>query len=253
MGSVSAADLVSVWERALARPPVDQALVLLSLASPGSSLEDMAELSIGERDGRLLTLREQLFGRQVDCVARCPQCGQRLELTCDVDDLRRPAPALPHESRGELALIKDGYLVRFRVPNSADLASASGLAAPEAAREHLLGRCIQSVVRPDDDVDVEGADGQHLPASVTEAIVARMSEADPQSDTRLAVTCPDCHHHWVALFDIAGYLMREVDDWVVHVLREVHTLARAYGWREADILAMTPARRQVYLALAAEA
>ena len=102
-----------------------------------------------------------------------------------------------------------------------------------------------------DDGDADEARGRRLPATVAEAIVTRMSEADPQSDTRLAVSCPDCHHQWVALFDIAGYLMREVHDWVVHVLREVHTLARAYGWREADILAMTPARRQAYLELAA--
>ena len=31
------------------------------------------------------------------------------------------------------------------------------------------------------------------------------------------------------------------------LLREVHFLARAYGWREADILAMSARRRQAYL------
>jgi hypothetical protein len=30
-------------------------------------------------------------------------------------------------------------------------------------------------------------------------------------------------------------------------LNEVHMLAWAYGWREADILAMSSARRQFYL------
>jgi hypothetical protein len=252
MRNVSAAELVSAWERALGRPPVDQALVLLSLASPGCSMEAMAELSVGERDGRLLTLREQLFGRHVTSVTICPRCGQRLELAFDVDDLRRPAGVRPNEAGGDLTLVKDGYRVRFRLPNSGDLASAGELGDPQAAREHLLGRCIQSVAQPGvDDDDADEARGRRLPGTVADAIVARMSEADPQSDTRLAVSCPDCRHQWVALFDIAGYLMREVHDWVVHVLREVHTLARAYGWREADILAMTPARRQAYLELAA--
>jgi hypothetical protein len=32
-------------------------------------------------------------------------------------------------------------------------------------------------------------------------------------------------------------------------VREVHLLASAYGWRESDILAMTPWRRQLYLEL----
>jgi hypothetical protein len=31
---------------------------------------------------------------------------------------------------------------------------------------------------------------------------------------------------------------------------EVDALARAYGWREADILALSPARRAAYLELA---
>jgi hypothetical protein len=31
------------------------------------------------------------------------------------------------------------------------------------------------------------------------------------------------------------------------MLRDVHALATAYGWREADIVAMSPWRRQVYL------
>ena len=34
------------------------------------------------------------------------------------------------------------------------------------------------------------------------------------------------------------------------LLGEVHTLARAYHWREAEILAMSSRRRQAYLELA---
>jgi hypothetical protein len=34
------------------------------------------------------------------------------------------------------------------------------------------------------------------------------------------------------------------------MLYDVHALASAYGWREADVLAMSPMRRQVYLELA---
>jgi len=30
-------------------------------------------------------------------------------------------------------------------------------------------------------------------------------------------------------------------------LSDVHTLARAYGWRERDILTLSPTRRQFYL------
>jgi DNA-directed RNA polymerase subunit RPC12/RpoP len=249
MVDVSAAELVSAWERALGRAPVDQALVLLSLASPGCSPEAMARLSVGERDSRLLTLREQLFGSQLTSVTRCPACGQRLELAFEVDNLRRPAAALPPGPDGAFELSVDGYRVQFRLPNSTDLASASALADQESARQLVLERCIQSVAAPGDDVSATGLGSRRLPVTVTEAIVARMNEADPQSDTKLDVSCPDCRHRWVAVFDIAAYLMREVHDRVVQLLREVHTLATAYGWHESDILAMTTTRRRAYLQL----
>jgi hypothetical protein len=220
--------------------------VLLSLDSSGDSPEALAELSVGARDGRLLSLREQLFGPRLTSVTMCPQCGQRLELTFHVVDLRRLPPVLPDA----LELDAHDYHVRFRLPTSADLSSAAVLADPDAARAHLLDRCIQSVSHLGAGGDEPDAPRPlRLPASVTEAVVARMSEADPQSDTRLDVSCPDCRHRWVAVFDIAAYLVREVHDRVAQLLREVHTLARAYGWHEADILAMTAARRQAYLQL----
>ncbi|NMO21850.1 hypothetical protein HPC49_34490 [Pyxidicoccus fallax] len=36
------------------------------------------------------------------------------------------------------------------------------------------------------------------------------------------------------------------------MLREIHTLAKTYHWREPDILPLTHARRQEYLRLIAE-
>jgi hypothetical protein len=35
-------------------------------------------------------------------------------------------------------------------------------------------------------------------------------------------------------------------------MRQVHTLALAYGWREIDILAMSSWRRQAYLEMLSE-
>ena len=35
--------------------------------------------------------------------------------------------------------------------------------------------------------------------------------------------------------------------WAVRLLGEVHELASAYGWREHDVLALSPWRRQAYL------
>ena len=47
--------------------------------------------------------------------------------------------------------------------------------------------------------------------------------------------------------DIASFFWSEIHSWAQRALREVATLARAYGWREADILSMSARRRQAYL------
>ena len=62
MRALSAAELLSVWERGTGQPPHERALSLLAAACPESSRDELAILSIGERDKRLLTLRAWTFG-----------------------------------------------------------------------------------------------------------------------------------------------------------------------------------------------
>jgi hypothetical protein len=88
-----------------------------------------------------------------------------------------------------------------------------------------------------------------LPAAVVDAVAKEMAEADPQADVQVAVACPMCGHRGRATFDIVSFLWSEVDAWACRILREVHTLASAYGWCERDILALSPVRRQFYLAM----
>jgi hypothetical protein len=51
----------------------------------------------------------------------------------------------------------------------------------------------------------------------------------------------------VSRLHIASYLWGEIDDWARRVLRDIHVLASAYGWRESDILDMNARRRETYL------
>jgi hypothetical protein len=76
-----------------------------------------------------------------------------------------------------------------------------------------------------------------------------MEASDPVARIELALTCPSCDQVWSSLFDIASFLWTEVDAWARRTLRDVHTLARAYGWRESEVLALGPRRRQAYLEL----
>lgn len=237
MRGLSAGELLAVWERGQGLPPEDQALLLLAAAS-STSLDALAALSIGQRDAWLLTLREWTFGAWLACVATCARCRERLELEFSAADLRLPGAAGPHDQH-QLAL--DGYAITFRLPDSRDLAA---LRDPASGQQTLLARCLLDIRRGDQAVSLAA-----LPPAVLAEVVAQMGRADPQADVQLDLACPSCGHRWLAPFDIVVFFWREIEVWAGRTLRDVHTLASAYGWHEADILALTPQRRQIYLEL----
>lgn len=235
MRPLSAQELLDAWERGLAETPIRRALILLAAACPGDDPEDLARESVGRRDARLLTLREWNFGSRLVSLASCPVCAERLETVFDVSDIRvtsfEDAPPEP------LSLEVSGTVLTFRLPNSLDLAALSSAGNVEGARRRLLERCLL------------GAKAGDLPDGALEAVARSMGEADPQGDVELSLTCPACSHSWLAAFDIASFFWTEIDAWARVLLHEIHILASAYGWREADILALSPWRRRSYLEL----
>ena len=74
-----------------------------------------------------------------------------------------------------------------------------------------------------------------------------MAEADPLSEVQITLNCLECGHRLTMLLDILSYLWEELREQVKRLLNQVYILARYYGWREADILTMSPWRRQYYL------
>jgi hypothetical protein len=86
-----------------------------------------------------------------------------------------------------------------------------------------------------------------MPDDLVEQVVTQIAALDPQARIELDLTCAACGHAWPAVLDIASFLWAEINAWAHRTLRDVHAIARAYGWPEADILAMSPLRRQCYL------
>lgn len=235
----TSAQLLDAWEAGSAARPARRPIALLTAAYPDQPPEDLARLSIGERDARLLALRNQLFGPELACTGACPRCAERLELSFQVADILIPAPAVPKAT--PLTITVGRYEVTVRLPDSTDLeALVPGSGADLAGI--LLGRCLLDARR-----DGRRCPHARLPQSVVLAVARQMAHADPQGDVELALTCPGCHHEWLAPFDIAAFLWLEVDAWARRLLDEVACLARAFGWREADVLALGPRRRGYYL------
>ncbi|MES2741981.1 MAG: hypothetical protein V4754_13655 [Pseudomonadota bacterium] len=235
MHSPSAAELLDWWEDAAGAGPVRRALALLALAFPEPGMAALAALPIGRRDGMLMELREHLFGPRLDLGAACPHCRTQLESSMALADLRAPEAGAPLDAAG--------YRIAFRLPASDDLLALPPGLAPDEARDWLCARCLLEVRAPD------GAPASHaaLTPPVRQALARHIAEADPLADLELAFTCPACGHRWQAVFDIGNFLWRELQAWALRTLGEVHQLARAYGWSEAQVLALSPARRQRYL------
>jgi hypothetical protein len=236
MRTLSAADLLSVWERGRNREPVQQAIELLAAASPSLSREDLLRLTIGQRDAALLMLREVTFGPQIRSVVECPCCNTKLELSVAVCDV-----SLTHGGKAPEEIVYEGanYALRIRLPSSADIAAAME-ARPEQRANSLFHRCVVSATH-------RGEPAPELPKEIMEEVSKRISEADPQADVQLRVVCSCCRHEWSVLFDIVSFFWKEIESWAARLLGEVHALASVYGWSERDILSLSPLRRQFYL------
>lgn len=232
MNALTAADWLQAWESGQALPLHLRSCALLAPLLDGG--QGAAErLPVGQRDSRLLALHGALFGPHLIATAQCPGCGERLELNLDCRELQIETP-VPDE--GELSLDWQGQQIRFRLPDSRDLAALAQAGDTEHARALLLERCL-------------GGSTTSAPSPELQARLAlAMAEADPQAATELGLSCPDCGEQWSELFDIGAYLDEALGQWAERLLDQVHLLAQAYGWSEAQILALSPDRRARYLA-----
>jgi T4 bacteriophage base plate protein len=248
MRALSASDVVYVWEVGRQKHPIDRALLLLALAFPSLSPVALSALTIGQRNIQLLLLRQSTLGPQASCFVQCPRCNEKLEFSIDLLALLPSNVATPVEpgESGERVhtLCVDAFNLSLRMPTSADLASVVGCPDEKEGRRLLIERCVVQAAKDEQAVAIE-----NLPENVLEALTDAIIEHDPLIEMEFALDCPACQHSWTTLFDIVSFFWTELDALAKRLLRDVHTIASAYGWRESDILALSAARRQFYLEL----
>jgi hypothetical protein len=220
MPDLSAAATLDLWEAAGRLGPVERALALAAVAEP-AEVDELARLPLGRRDALIL----RLAGRALEATATCPACGETAEFSVDTAALL---------ARDASAALDVG--VQWRPVDSTDLAAASEAPDAAAAERVLLERCVTSEVELSDDVRAELAEA--------------MAAADPLAEVLVDVVCPACETHFVADLDVSSFVWAEVHARAQRLLRDVDVLARAYGWTEAEVLALGDRRREAYLALA---
>jgi hypothetical protein len=221
--------VLELWEKGMSLHPLDRGLLALSVANP-SVRGGVADLPLGHRNRALLDLHASWFGPQLAGWTSCPSCGEKVEFELDARELavsadgRRPQDSVTVGAHS------------FRLPTSRDLAHVIGLNPPGSAAAGLLDRCR-----------IGGPENPGWTRDVIEAVQDSLASADPLAETRLALSCPSCLREWDDVFDVGCFLWAEVESRARRVLCEVHALASVYGWSESETLALSDARRAMYL------
>jgi len=204
------------WESGAAARGADREDAIMAAygLSPGRVL--------GDRAAAMVALRVVRFGSVLRLLDRCPACGEALETELDLAAMAEALGPTPETTC--LAIETSTGVLTAQRPNVEHLAAAAAAADAEAALRSLLF-------------------GGAAPAAAEAALEA----ADPWADLTLALTCTVCGHRFSRFLDIGAVLWGDVSAEAAALLDDVARLAAAFGWAEAAVLAMTPARRSAYL------
>jgi hypothetical protein len=209
----------------------------LLVGAPGAALRpgDVGAATIADRDRLVAGLYAAAFGDQIESRADCATCAQQFEFGFSLSGLlaeldRRAREALErYEPIGPIGdhLYDLGGGIRFRLPTVAD---ERALASDSSSRA-LLARCVQTAAGP-------------IP---TEAVETAMEALAPVLSLPLPARCALCSHEQQIDFDLLDFFLAALRRERPLFVREVHTLAGAYGWSYAEIVDLSRSERRAYV------
>lgn len=190
----------------------------------GSS--DLPSLAICDLDQLVRALFAELVGPAAEIHCRCSACGEPFEFALPLAALAQPPEKGDAEPGGGLRFRLPGGIV-LRLPTVADLV------APAPA----------DAIGADRFVCTAGTDAP-------EAVEAALARLCPTASDLVDTECPSCGAAVQVDFDLAIFLMKSLRRERDLLLREVHVIARAYGWSLAEILSLPRDIRHGFVRLA---
>lgn len=191
--------------------------------------------SVGERTAALLQLFRLNEGvDRLELNTRCqnPGCGEAYAFDLPLAQI---AGLAPRETAITVRL-DDGRQARLRHPTGQDL--QRWRAARPATREQAVRLMLDDLV----------LDGAALPEDEADLAQA-VADSDPLVGFSVHAPCPACGTAQDVAVDLEGLVLARLAARQQALLHEVHQLASHYGWTEAQVLAVPPARRAAYRAL----
>lgn len=238
MKYLSDRELLTIWEFGTKHSVIETSLFLLSYAYPEHDIPHIAAFSIGERDARLLHLRESLFGPVLQNTSDCTVCHQKMEWETSIDSLK--LQPISETVPGLMDLNYKEHHIELRLPNSLDILELNEQDSEDDQVSQLIEQCVVNSTLPQ-------KQAKKMSKTLKHKIVQIMEDHDPQANVVMKLSCSECGNQWEATFDILQYLLKEINDWAIEMLQDVYTLAVNFGWSESDILDMSRFRRNLYL------
>lgn len=231
------AQLLDAWDEAAAVPSAARGAVLI-VHGRRHSLDAVLDLPLGEASVLAARLYAKEFGDEVEALLPCEGCGELLEVGLSVSLLYEPGE--PSTGGAERRVVTAAGELTVRPPTTRDLLAVGGRPGPGPA---LLARCVS-------DASGTPVDPAALDADTLELLDSLAEELAGAAGGVVRTSCPCCSAEARASVDMGGLLWDRVSAAAPELLAEVAALASAFGWRESDVLALSPARRRAYLGLA---
>lgn len=162
---------------------------------------DLLDLAVASRDELLLGIRRVTYGKDVRFEElRCLNCGAKLQVSYDLDDVPRGEPVAPATNWSTHVDLRKGGTAFLSLPTGADqLAILAEIRAANINRAEqdtlLIARCLESVSLPDGTVLKSGGITQAKAFGMADrsAILKAMDANRPGPHLEEAsITCPDC-------------------------------------------------------------
>lgn len=224
-----------------APPPVAVTRLLLAcLRSPQGRPfpeNEIWQWPLGRRLQGLLAVACATLGAEHWLELRCTHddCRHMMDLEIDLRRFQAAPPA--RQIRCEPA---PGHVADLRVPTGEDELrwwAEKGTADEDALAASLVVAVDGAAPAPD----------WQLPDGWLEPLGDALQQQDPLTAPALVADCPECRREVEFELDLEDTLLRLLRTEQSGLLDQIHRLAMAYHWGEAEIVSLPPPRRQYYL------
>lgn len=200
--------------------------------------QDIADLSVGDRQFLMRQLAIRLDRNEQWYSAECSSCDETFDFSVQVSDLpvKEAGAGYPYA----VVTTADGEL-RLCVPTGREQQALPAELDTESARLWLLKQCIDRGMQDAG----RNVPVKHFSQEVVSACENALEQIAPEIGNLVEVNCPVCGAANRVHIDPYGAVLTMHTE----LFSQIHVLAANYHWSQGEILDLPSSRRRLYLQL----